>query len=84
MTNYIPKDKLEPFMWKEGEELPSQETPQPEVSGSSLIDSEYILMDRADTYAKGVHALRKAAVSDFNSIKPFSKNDRVGFICSEL
>ena len=60
-------------MWKEGEELPSEETPYlTELVGSDLTNGKYILLDTEDTYAEGVHTLHEAAVSDVDSLQPLT------------
>ena len=80
MSNYIPKEKLEPFMWKKGEDVPAT-SPKPNISISnprtSLIEGNYILLPQTSTYAQGVHSLRESSIADPHSVQPVTAYDGI-------
>src|SRR3989344_2786195 len=71
MTRYIPREQLEHLIWKPGETAPALPKPGPNgTQKKEELESRYILMPRADTYAQGLHALRNACQADANSVHP--------------
>ena len=79
MTKFIPRDKLEHLIWKPADALPTskqQPAPAQPPQSTAALEGSYILMDQTDTYAKGVHALRKASQKYTASPHPtFTKSD---------
>ena len=67
MTKYIPRELLEHFILKTGENVP---VPQPELVMAEKIDREYIFMPQTSTYALGVDALRKSYENGECSLQP--------------
>jgi len=79
MTKFIPRDKLEHLIWTPQDSLPTpQKKPSPAQSSQPTValEGSYLLMDQADTYAKGVHNLQKACQKRSDSPHPtFTKPD---------
>ena len=57
MTKYIPRELLEHFIIKAGDNIPAHPS-EPVIAKN--IDREYVLMPPTKTYALGVDALRKS------------------------
>ncbi|MEK6899899.1 MAG: hypothetical protein AABX05_02130, partial [Nanoarchaeota archaeon] len=70
MTRYIPRDKLEHLIWRSGEKIPQPQPAKPVSQEKNPIEGNYILMPRADTYAKGAYALRETCNAEVNSPHP--------------
>ena len=67
MTKYIPRELLEHFILKTGENVPAT-TPKEVIDGR--IDGNYVLMPQTSTYALGVDAFRKSYENGECSLQP--------------
>ena len=67
MTKYIPRELLEHFIIKEGDNII---VPQPELVMAEKIDGNYVLMPQTMTYALGVDALRESYENGECSLQP--------------
>ena len=70
MTRYIDRNLLEHLIWRPGENITPPQPANPIPQKRTVIEGSYILMPRADTYAKGAHALREACKVEVNSVHP--------------
>lgn len=78
MTNYIPREQLEPFLWKPGDKAPTLvRTPPLKPANRSLFpaDASLIIMPTTVTYAQGVQALQTACAVDACAHPQFAKPD---------
>ena len=79
MTKFIPRDKLEHLIWTPQDSLPTpkqEPAPAQPSQPTAALEGSYLLMDQADTYAKGVHTLQKACQKRSDSPHPtFTKPD---------